>query len=70
MWVATSDAAGFYESVGYQLVGERWIAKENPKWDGGPIPVRIVSSSWIVHVWNSVDPAAAAADDTPTDIGV
>ncbi|KAH9906589.1 uncharacterized protein BXZ73DRAFT_110466 [Epithele typhae] len=40
--VMTTDAAGFYALHGFVLVGETWIAKDNPKYDGPPVPVRVM----------------------------
>ncbi|KAH9936883.1 uncharacterized protein BXZ73DRAFT_100298 [Epithele typhae] len=42
IWLATTDAMGFYALFGYKLAAEGWIGQENPEWDGGPIPVRIM----------------------------
>ncbi|KAH9936895.1 uncharacterized protein BXZ73DRAFT_44979 [Epithele typhae] len=42
--VVTTDAAGFYALHGFVLVGETWIAKDNPKYDGPPVPVRVLGA--------------------------
>ncbi|TFK88054.1 hypothetical protein K466DRAFT_652831 [Polyporus arcularius HHB13444] len=41
-YVITGDAQGFYETVGYRLVGEDWLGIDNPLWNGPPVPIRIM----------------------------
>ncbi|RPD62163.1 hypothetical protein L226DRAFT_80472 [Lentinus tigrinus ALCF2SS1-7] len=41
-FVITGDAQGFYETVGYRLVGEDWLGIDNPSWDGPPVPIRVM----------------------------
>ncbi|KAI0352853.1 hypothetical protein OH77DRAFT_1408333 [Trametes cingulata] len=43
VYILTSDAYGFYETVGYTVVQEAFIGMNNPTWDGKPVPLRIVS---------------------------
>ena len=38
-----TDASGFYERLGYRVVVEKWLAKDNPEWDGGPFAIKLVS---------------------------
>ena len=45
IWLGTTDAAGFYARLGYKVVGETTIAGDNPKWEGGPIAIRVVSAT-------------------------
>ncbi|KAI0687337.1 hypothetical protein C8Q76DRAFT_760739 [Earliella scabrosa] len=42
-YVVTTDAYRFYETVGYELVGEDWLGVDNPAWTGAPVPLRVVS---------------------------
>ena len=39
----TDDAYKFYEYMGYRLVMEEFIGRDNAKWHGDPVPIRIVS---------------------------
>ena len=60
IWLGTSDAAGFYERMGFKLVGETWIAKDNTDWDGPPVPIRMVSTTntlctHCILTWTLVD---------------
>ncbi|KAI0375741.1 hypothetical protein BV20DRAFT_932681, partial [Pilatotrama ljubarskyi] len=43
VYILTSDAHGFYETVGYTVVQEDVVGADNPTWDGTPVPLRIVS---------------------------
>ena len=43
IWLIATDASGFYERLGYRVVAEKWLAKDNPEWDGGPFAVKLVS---------------------------
>ena len=45
IWLGTTDAAAFYARLGYKVVGETTIAGDNPKWEGGPIAIRVVSAT-------------------------
>ncbi|RPD62151.1 hypothetical protein L226DRAFT_613462 [Lentinus tigrinus ALCF2SS1-7] len=42
VWLITDDAKWFYEDLGYVLVAEDWAGVDNPKWKGGPVPLRIM----------------------------
>ena len=50
-WAMTTDAKGFYESLGYKVVGEGWFGQEDPTWDGGLLPICVVSifASYFSH---------------------
>ncbi|RDX44715.1 hypothetical protein OH76DRAFT_1486866 [Lentinus brumalis] len=41
-YVITGDAQGFYETVGYRLVGEDWLGIDNPLWEGPLVPIRVM----------------------------
>ncbi|KAH9911675.1 uncharacterized protein BXZ73DRAFT_1473, partial [Epithele typhae] len=42
VWVRTSDASGFYATLGYVTVAHGMIAEDNPEWDGPPVDIYIV----------------------------
>ncbi|RPD62152.1 hypothetical protein L226DRAFT_535520 [Lentinus tigrinus ALCF2SS1-7] len=42
VWVFTDDAKWFYEELGYVLVAEDWAGVDNPKWNGDPVPLRVM----------------------------
>ena len=43
-WILTTDAKGFYESVGYKVIAEGKFGLDNPRWHGGPLPIHVVSA--------------------------
>ncbi|KAI0660884.1 hypothetical protein C8Q70DRAFT_912728, partial [Cubamyces menziesii] len=44
VWLLTSDAYPFYESLGFSIVRSDALGVDNPRWKGGPIPLHIVSN--------------------------
>ncbi|KAH9899773.1 hypothetical protein C8Q73DRAFT_787620 [Cubamyces lactineus] len=44
VYLFTTDAYGFYETVGYTVLQEAVIGVDNPKWNGDPIHIRIGDS--------------------------
>ncbi|KAH9921559.1 acyl-CoA N-acyltransferase [Epithele typhae] len=42
VWLATTDAAGFYERFEFEVVAETWVAKDNPDYHGPPVPIRMM----------------------------
>ncbi|OSD04346.1 hypothetical protein PYCCODRAFT_1466307 [Trametes coccinea BRFM310] len=42
VYIFTTDAYRFYETVGYTLVEEDVLGVDNPKWKGDPVHIRIV----------------------------
>ncbi|KAI0746991.1 hypothetical protein C8Q80DRAFT_1271804 [Daedaleopsis nitida] len=42
IFLFTSDAYGFYDAVGYKMVGEALLGADNPKWHGGPVYIRVM----------------------------
>ena len=42
VWLITSDAYGFYETLGFSVIGYTAVGTDNPKWKGKPVGVRIV----------------------------
>ena len=43
MWVVATDARGFYETMGYEVVRETVVGQSSPRWNGGPFTLYIVS---------------------------
>ena len=41
----TASAHAFYERHGYKVVGETFIGKEDPTWEGPPAGIRVVSKA-------------------------
>ncbi|KAI9056589.1 hypothetical protein FKP32DRAFT_1478662 [Trametes sanguinea] len=42
VYILTTDAYRFYETVGYTLVEEDVLGVDNPKWKGDPVHIRIM----------------------------
>ncbi|KAI0677442.1 hypothetical protein C8Q78DRAFT_90409 [Trametes maxima] len=42
VWLFTTDAYGFYETVGYSIVQEDVAGADDPTWEGDPVPLRIM----------------------------
>lgn len=42
VWVLTTSAYKFYETLGFSIVGEETIGASNPKWDREPVTLRVV----------------------------
>ncbi|KAI0335569.1 hypothetical protein GY45DRAFT_1316922 [Cubamyces sp. BRFM 1775] len=38
VWLLTSDAYQFYESLGFSIVRSDVVGADNPRWKGGPVP--------------------------------
>ncbi|KAI9000914.1 hypothetical protein BD414DRAFT_405122 [Trametes punicea] len=45
VYLWTTEAYTFYETVGYSVVAEDVIGVDNPNWGGGPVHIRVVSRS-------------------------
>ena len=43
--LVTASAHAFYERHGYTVVGETFIGKEDPTWDGPPAGICVVSEA-------------------------
>ncbi len=46
VWVLTTSAYGFYEMLGFSVVGEATVGTENPEWDRDPVTLRVVSDAY------------------------
>ncbi|KAI0335570.1 hypothetical protein GY45DRAFT_1316924 [Cubamyces sp. BRFM 1775] len=42
VWLITSDAYGFYETLGFSVIRLDFVGADNPKWKGKPVGVRIM----------------------------
>ncbi|KAH9936877.1 uncharacterized protein BXZ73DRAFT_100292 [Epithele typhae] len=42
---STTDAAGSYARHGFELLGEAWVATNDPDYNRPPAPVRAISGS-------------------------
>ncbi|KAL1944251.1 hypothetical protein VTO73DRAFT_3436 [Trametes versicolor] len=42
VWVLTTSAYKFYETLGFSIVGEETIGASNPKWDREPVTLRVM----------------------------
>ena len=44
VWVVATDARGFYETMGYEVVRKTAVGQNSPRWkEGGPFTLYIVS---------------------------
>lgn len=46
VWVLTTSAYGFYEILGFSIVGQATVGADNPKWDRDPVTLRVVSGAY------------------------
>ncbi|KAJ8483307.1 hypothetical protein ONZ51_g4774 [Trametes cubensis] len=42
VWLITSDAYRFYETLGFSAIRSSFVGGDNPKWKGKPIGIRIM----------------------------
>ncbi|KAL1944250.1 hypothetical protein VTO73DRAFT_3435 [Trametes versicolor] len=42
VWVLTTSAYGFYEMLGFSIIGQATVGADNPKWDGDPVTLRVM----------------------------
>ncbi|KAI0335571.1 hypothetical protein GY45DRAFT_810819 [Cubamyces sp. BRFM 1775] len=42
VWLITSDAYGFYETLGFSVCRSSFVGGDNPRWKGKPIGIRIM----------------------------
>ena len=46
VFLLTGRSHGFYETVGFSIVGEGLLGKSNPKWEEEPVPCYL-ASNWL-----------------------
>ncbi|KAI0335567.1 hypothetical protein GY45DRAFT_810945 [Cubamyces sp. BRFM 1775] len=42
VYIFTTDAYGFYQSVGYSILQEAVVGADNPKWNGDPVHIKLM----------------------------